>query len=167
MGDVKVPVDKSVQLLVNRADSRDFSALRKLGPNDLYMLIIDYSVGPAISPDETIMPHLSGLTGLKELHLYMNNITHKGLQHIKGLKSLKKLVLAVEKQFGDAALAELSELRSLEVLAFSGSRTDSSLRHLTKLTSLRELRLDVSEIRGARLSTSRKTTFTEVPYNLG
>jgi len=116
------------------------------------MLIIDYSVGPAISPDETIMPHLSCLTGLKELHLYMNNITHKGLQHIKGLKSLKKLVLAVEKQFGDAALAELSELRSLEVLAFSGSRTDSSLRHLTKLTSLRELRLDVSEIRGPGLA---------------
>jgi len=93
MGDVAVPVDKRVQLLINRADSRDFSALRKLGPNDLYMLIIDYFVGPAIRPDETIMPHLGGLTGLKELHLYMNNITHKGLQHIKGLKSLKKLVL--------------------------------------------------------------------------
>jgi Leucine-rich repeat (LRR) protein len=151
MGDVPVPEDKRVQLLVNRADSRDFSALRKLGPNDLYMLIIDYSVGPAIRPDETIMPHLSGLTGLKDLHLYMNNITHKGLQHIKGLKSLKKLVLSVESRFGDAALAELSELRSLEVLAFSGSRTDSSLRHLTKLTSLRELRLDVSEIRGPGL----------------
>lgn len=150
MGDVAVPADKRVQLLVNRADSRDFSALRKLGPNDLYMLIIDYSVGPAIRPDETIMPHLSGLTGLKDLYLCMNNITPKGLQHIKGLKSLKKLVLSVECRFGDAALAELSELRSLEVLAFSGS-TDSSLRHLTKLTSLRELRLDVSKIRGPGL----------------
>jgi hypothetical protein len=44
--DVTVPLDKKVQLLINRADSRDFSALQVLRPNDLYMLIIDYSIGP-------------------------------------------------------------------------------------------------------------------------
>lgn len=150
-GDVAVPVNVPLQLVINGTESKDLSGLSKLRPDDLDMLIIDYSLKPVRDPDMTIMPYLSGLTGLKTLHLFTTGITHNGLRHIKGFKSLRELRLGVKPRFGDAVLADMSELSSLEVLIFAGAPADSSLSHLAKLTSLRELRIDVSNIKGSGL----------------
>ena len=142
-GEVAVPVGKRVKLVVALTALSDLTGLSSLGPNDLYALDVgDYS-GTAVYPDASIMPHLSGMTELKELHLQS--------QH-----------------FGDAGLAHLEGLESLEVLRLiAGQVTDTGLEHLAKLRSLRELCLDVSNIRGRGFSRLAELPSLEFLYLSG
>jgi len=158
-GDVAVPADKPLLLLVRRP-AQDLSPLANLRPDDLHILSIEAYKERVYRPDETMMPHLSGLTGLEILHILGTNITNRGLQHIKGLKSLKHLALVCEPQLGNAALATVAELTGLEGLCLSnvtysnegGRITDEGLRHLGKLTSLKELTLVAPKVRGPGLA---------------
>ncbi|MHC4708245.1 MAG: leucine-rich repeat domain-containing protein, partial [Planctomycetota bacterium] len=151
-GNVAVPADKRMRLLIKRAGLKDLSGLSALGPNDLYELDISARAQLPDRSGETIMPYVGNLTGLKVLNLTTINITGKGLQSISGLKSLRQLSIESE-DLGDADLAQLAELKSLEILRLRADKvTDKGLAHLANLTSLKELNLTSRSIRGAGLA---------------
>jgi len=161
MGDVIVPAGKLVRLVVPSNVRKDLSPLSKLRPDDLHMLVIHRPFSEDVRADETIMPHLARLTGLKVLLLYNTHVRHKGLAHISGLKSLKKLKIISasmtepatrSQQVADAGLGEIAKLKSLEVLWLSGRFTDDGLHHLAGLTSLREMYLHSVNVRGPGLA---------------
>jgi len=151
-GEVAVPVDKRMRLLIRHAGLRDLSGLSAFGPNDLHELDISACAQPPDKPDETIMPYVGNLTGLKGLDLTTIPITGRGLQAIAGLRSLKELRIESE-ELEDVGLSQLAELESLEILWLrAGKITDEGLSHLTKLTRLKELRLLCPRVQGPGLA---------------
>lgn len=163
-GDVTVPAGKRLQLRISCADRKDLSPLSVLGPDDLYMLMIQSSSDPGRKGDEAILRHLAGLTGLEILHLQQTNATERGLRFLQGMKSLRSLKLMLEGKLDNAALARVGEMPSLQSLYFvngtftlragevAGNVTDAGLRHLANLTSLRELYFSARRVRGPGLA---------------
>jgi len=151
-GDVRLPVDEPLALNVGPAGWQDLSPLAKLGPDDLYMIVIDGYNQYIRDPDSTIMPHLAGLTGLRILEIYFLNCTDDGIGYIKNLRSLRHLTLGPFVKISDAGLPHLEDLKSLEVLSLPQGITDSGLAHLARLKSLRELSLGLDNIRGPGLA---------------
>jgi beta-lactamase regulating signal transducer with metallopeptidase domain len=163
MGDVTIPAGKWVRLGIHLpAALRDLSPLSSLGPNDLHTLSIRCDAVAGLRADERIMPHLRGLTGLKVLDLEYVNLTQRGVRSLAGLRSLTNLTIRTEailkgaspssRQLDDACLAQLAELKSLEILYLaSHDITDAGLTHLAKLPALRELRLSTPTVRGPGL----------------
>lgn len=149
-GEVSVPAGKRLRLHVARAAMKNLSALKKLGPNDLYMLTITGLPGEPANPDKTVMPYVAGLTGLEELDLQVVCIGPEGFRHIKDLQSLKSVYIKTDKSVSDG-LVHLEGLRSLEILFLGARYSDASLSHLSKLTSLQKLSLNVTEVRGPGL----------------
>jgi hypothetical protein len=153
-GDVAVPADKPIHLIISKP-AQNLSPLARLRPSDLYMLTIWGTGQTVYNPDETIMPYLSGLTGLEFLCLSeLSIITPKGLKYISGLKSLKSLAFDDNSQVGNATLALIaSEQPTLEGLAISSDTiTDKGLRHLAKMSALEELKLWAPRVRGPGLA---------------
>jgi len=139
-GDVTVPVGKRVGLFVNKAAAEDLSPLSELRPDDLYLLRLPGSVASDDNADDRCMPHLAGLTGLKELMLQWTNITSKGMRFIKDMKSLECLCTPAE--ITDTGLRYVSQLPSLKRLYIKRNKlTNRGLRHLAKLPTLEELEL--------------------------
>lgn len=153
MGDVAVPAGRKIRLNTNTAAAKDLSPLSRLGPNDLYMLIVT-SFTPSDAPaGKNVMTHLGGLTGLEILMLFDAHVPNEALRHVAGLKSLKELGLSGNNQFGDEGLAYLADSKSLEILDLESTEvTDAGLLQLAKLASLRELRVDGPKIRGPGLA---------------
>ncbi len=150
-GDVIVPAGKLLGLWVHPAASKDLSGLRRLGPNDLHIILWVSRAPEGVRPDDRCTMHLARLTGLKALMLVETDVTDNGLRPIRGLKSLTKLYLQSEK-LTDAGLAHLAELSSLEILeVMSPGITDAGLAHIAKLRSLRELYIWSPKIRGPGL----------------
>lgn len=151
-GNVSVPADKRMRLLIRHAGLTDLSGLSALGPNDLYELDISACAQPPDKPDKTIMPYVGNLTGLKVLDVTTINITGKGLQAIRRLKSLRELRIESE-ILGDAGLSHLAGLKSLEILWLRAEKiTDEGLSHLAKLTRLKELLLLCPRVHGPGLA---------------
>ncbi len=143
-GLVPVPAGKKLRLDVSREALKDLSPLLELGANDLYMLTF-FRCGSE-GPDQSCMRYMSAITGLKVLNLWNTTITDKSLSLIKGMKSLTHLYLPAT--IGDAGLASVSELQSLEVLGlYLTAVTDAGLSQLSKLGSLRELSLGRTSIK--------------------
>ena len=138
-GRVTVPAGETLELMVGPNCIKHLPLLSTLGPNDIDRLNITGYDGPIARPDQTVMPHLSGLTGLKELELTLADVSGEGLKFIKGLTSLRQLAVQ-SSNLRNEDLAYLSELRSLETLTLMAARADDAgLRHLTNLKSLKEL----------------------------
>jgi hypothetical protein len=152
-GDVTIPTGEIVRLKVSSPGTvRDLSPLRRLGPNDLYSLVIDgYQGRIPTNPDQTVMPQLSGLTGLKELSIFLVNVSGKGLRHLDHLDSLRSLQIYYTNQSLDAGLPHLARLKSLEYLDLDGGCSDTGLRGLAGATRLRTLVLGVKGIEGPGL----------------
>ena len=154
MGDVRVPADKQLRLLIYSGFLnawKDLSPLSKLKPDDLYRLSIHGPYTGGLRPGNRCMPHLAGLTGLRVLDLRNTNISSEGIKFIKGMKSLERLTLP--DQITDDGLADVAELRSLKGLYFKKNRiTNAGLRHLAKLSSLEELELGGERIGDAGLA---------------
>jgi len=110
-GDVLVPADKRLALRVPRSALSDLSPLSELGPNDLYELSLGYT-----SADDTAMPYISHLTGLRVLRLASTNITSKGMRHIKDMQSLERLTLP--SRITNSGLVIVGKLKSLKGLYF-------------------------------------------------
>ena len=143
-GRVILPRGKRAGLSINKAASKDLSALSKLAADDLYMLSLRYAAG------DNCMEYVADLTGLKVLNLLRTNITSRGLRHITTLKSLERL--SVPKSLTDKGLKYIAELRGLKGLYFKENQvTDSGLSLLLKLTSLEELELGGENITDAGL----------------
>ncbi|MFA6245042.1 MAG: M56 family metallopeptidase, partial [Candidatus Hydrogenedentales bacterium] len=91
-GNVAVPVDAKVKLIISgQAIQGDLSALARLKPDDLYALEISCHEDIRPYSDNTIMPHLSELTGLKELTVRLPDLTDQGMRHLKALTGLEFL----------------------------------------------------------------------------
>ena len=76
---------------------------------------------------------------IHELNLGKTEVTDKGLEHIKGFKSLVKLNLK-ETKITDAGLAQLTGLANLEYLNIYGTAvTDAGLKSLAGLKKLKKL----------------------------
>jgi len=82
-GDVIVPADKMLELRVSKPGVKSLSKLSSVGPNDIQRLVIHDLDNTIHKPDETVMPYLGHLTGLKELEVDID-ISGRGLRFIKG-----------------------------------------------------------------------------------
>ena len=168
-GDVRVPAGEKVMLSIGPDACRDLSPLAILRPNDLHCIGFTPAEHGRINTmaDDTCIPHLASLTGLKELFLNGTNITNKGMRSIKDFKALEHLWLPsrvtneglnyvaesqslkriyfpyfTQSKVTNAGLSNLARLTSLEVLSLGGSRIgDAALAHVAKLPSLRFLQL--------------------------
>jgi hypothetical protein len=138
-GRVTMPVGETLELTVGPVCLKNLPLLSTLGPNDIDRFSITGYDRPIVRPDQTVMPHLAGLTGLKELELTLADISGEGLKYIKGLTSLKQLTVQ-SSNLCNEDLAYLSELKSLETLTLMARKADDAgLQHLTKLKSLKQL----------------------------
>jgi Leucine-rich repeat (LRR) protein len=180
IGDVSVPAGRRIMLQASRAALADLSPLAALGPNDLQWLEIRAGEEPRVgepefgNADETIMPHLQGLTGLKNLALRHIDISARGLRFLEPLTSLRGLWIAptsnlltadavtFSPEMQNTDVAELAKLKALEVLALcSRAVTDEGIAHLAKLQSLRQLRLWCPKVQGPGLAHLAKLPMLE------
>ncbi len=165
IGDVSVPAGRRIKLQTNTRALRDLSPLTALGPNDLQWLGIWDDAAEIGNPDVTIMPHLQGLTGLTSLCLRHIDVTAKGLRFLEPLTSLTHLWISptsnrlpvdaptFSPELQNEGVAELAELKSLEVLGLSSRAvTDEGIAHLAELRSLRQLSLFCPKVQGPGLA---------------
>jgi hypothetical protein len=141
-GDVFVPYGKRLSLNIAKNNWKDLSPLKSLKPNDLYQLTIYGGLTTISNPNDTCMPHIAHLTGLKHLELKWSHISNKGLQSIKDYDSLEYLFLP--ERINDSTLTLISQLKSLKGLYISGTGqvTDEGFAALQKLPSLEEITID-------------------------
>jgi len=143
-GDVVVPPGKRLSLYIPNDKNvwKDLSPLKNLKANDLYQLTIYGQLGAITNPNDTCMPHIAHLTGLKDLSLKWTNISPKGLQFIKDFHSLEYLYLPT--RIDDSTMILVSKLKSLKGLYFSrtGQVTDDGLAPLKQLPNLEEITFD-------------------------
>ena len=87
------------------------------------------------------LAHFAGMHNLEGLTLFSEQMTGSGLEHLTGLKRLKKLWASG--WITDASLEHVSKLERLEFLNIDGVAqiTDKGLAPIAKLTNLRDLRL--------------------------
>jgi len=174
VGDVPVPRDGRIMLQTNKSALKDLSPLSSLGPNDLYQLEIWGYMTEISNPDETIMPHLQRLTGLRRLALSYVDVSARGLRFLEPLTSLTHLwirptssllpvdALTLSPELQDAGVAELAKLKSLEVLNLASREvTDEGIAHLAELQSLRQLRLWCPKVQGPGLAHLAKLPLLE------
>jgi Leucine-rich repeat (LRR) protein len=91
--------------------------------------------------DGSGLAYLVNLKSLKELSCFNTNITDPALEHISKLTSLKRLNLYVS-QVNGPGLKYLKSLKSLAILDLAMTKiSDDSLTHLSELTWLKELQL--------------------------
>jgi len=139
-GEVVVPPNRHVRLMLNIEGWRDLSPLARLAPDALYEIRFKFHLPGAPRPDDRCMPHLAHLTGLKELNLWQTDVTDEGLRVVAGLKSLERL--ALPDPVTDEGLAHVATLPALKALHFKTNRvTDAGLVHLAKIQTLEELEL--------------------------
>lgn len=165
-GDIVIPPGKRLSLSIPNDKNvwKDLSPLQNLKSNDLYQLWLPGQVGAMTNPNDTCMPHIAHLTGVKDLHLRLSNISNNGLQYIKDFhsleylylpkriddttmifitrfKTLKGLYFSGTGQLNNDGLAALQQLPNLEEVTFEGMGkiTSASLRHLSKIPSLKKL----------------------------
>jgi len=146
-GDVAVPADRNIKLLVEPAPGPDdLSWLAKLGPSDLYELSVQ-SWTRRNSTNRPRLEAISHLTGLQILSLGNTGITGQQMASLKSLSSLRALVFLQELSFGSAGLAVLKDLPALEYLDCYTNPTDAGLKHVGQIRSLRWLRLRMGRIK--------------------
>ncbi|MFC1637083.1 M56 family metallopeptidase, partial [Planctomycetota bacterium] len=135
-GNVTIPTGKALRLELNKDAGDDLSSLSALKPNDLQILMCHRV---EILDDELI--HLSGLTGLQELHLSSTEILGTGLKYLTKLKLLRELNIG-NTHVGDKELAYLANLPSPDHLnLFATPTSDAGMEHVGKIKSLTTLSL--------------------------
>jgi Leucine-rich repeat (LRR) protein len=141
-GNIVVPPGKRLSLWMYKKEWKDLSPLKNLKPNDLYELCITGDFTAITNPNDTCMPHIAHLTGLKDLSLKSTNISTKGLQYIKDFHSLEYLYLPT--RIDDSTLTFISQFKSLKGLYFSrtGQVTNEGLAALQQLPNLEEMYFD-------------------------
>lgn len=150
-GDVSVPADKEVRLVLSDAACRDLSPLRRLRPNDLRNLA--FEDGPIL--DDEALANITHLTGLKDVALGVcPSVSGVGMKHLARLSSLERLSVPYI-PIGEDGLSHLASLKSLKQLHFFHTDvTEKGLSHLAQITSLKSLgflRCDVDDAGVAHL----------------
>lgn len=150
-GDVTVPANKLLMLGVGEPHLKDLSHLRQLKPDDLYGLGISGTMAPPF-PNQPVLPHLSGLTGLRELSIYNINIRGGDLRHLKGLTSLRSIRIRDPDEPIDPHIQYLANRKLLEYLHLECLCTDAGLQGLNGLPALRGMALNSNAIKGPGLA---------------
>jgi Leucine-rich repeat (LRR) protein len=98
--------------------------------------------------DESIsnegLSHLAGMRRLESLYLQKTQINDEGLIHLRQMKRLKELLLSGTR-VTQKGLVHLKDLRNLEYLDVSFD-IDAGLEYLSKLPSLKKIRIDAGSI---------------------
>jgi hypothetical protein len=172
MGDVLVPGNRNIQLLISlslsspesaklhaqnpvayrltvadrvRKGPEDLSGLSRLDPNDLFALSIGSAMYQRTGTVPSLFEPIRHLTGLQILRLANTGITDEGLEHLKPLRSLKVLELT-ESSITSQGLAILSDLPNLIYLDLYTEVTDAGLRYVGQHPNLRWLRIRTGNI---------------------
>lgn len=177
-GDVHVPEDRNIQLIVQLAvrpheaaamrvqnpllhqvsiadrtckDPEDLSGLLKLDPNDLFRLSV-YAVAPRrMGTAPEIFEPIRHLTGLQVLTISNTGVTDKDLAFLTSLRSLRSLSLEFESRISRRGLAVLKDLPTLEYLDLP-EITDTGLKEVGQISSLKWLRIRTGRIWGPGLA---------------
>jgi len=177
-GDVRVPENRNVQLLVYlalspresakvraqnplahqlliadrvRKDPDDLSGLSELDPNDLFRLSVSSAMHLRTDADPRIFEPISRLTNLQMLSLNDTGVTDKGLEHLRSLRSLRVLEIG-ESSITSRGLAVLMDLPALVYLDLRTGVTDAGLRQVGQHPNLRWLRIRTGKIWGPGLA---------------
>lgn len=150
-GDVVVPADRNISLSVDLESGTDkLAGLSQLGPSDLYNLTM-YSFSGKRPTNGPSLESISHLTGLQILSLGTTGVTAAQMASLKSLRSLRALVLVHELSAGSAGLAALKDLPALEYLDCDTNPTDTGLKHVGQIRSLRQLRVRMGRVKGPGL----------------
>lgn len=129
----------------------DFSWLSMFSPNDLYSLQFPLPWPSKRKPGDSVLPHITRLTGLKCLQITDTEITAKGLRQLAQITSLERLNLPLG--VTDEGLAEVARLPNLRALGgCHGHVTDQGLAILARMPALEELEISSSRITDAGLA---------------
>ena len=166
-GDVRVPENRNVQLIVElalspresakllaqnpqahqlttadrtRKDPDDLSGLSELDPNDLFWLSVSTEMYLRAGADPRIFEPIRRLTGLRILTLSSTGITDEGLEHLRSLRSLRGLELT-QASISNRGLAVLMDLPALEYLELNTGVTDADLKQVAQMSNLRWLNI--------------------------
>jgi Leucine Rich repeat len=108
------------------------------------------------------LEHLKGLTQLQRLVLHRTQVTDTGLEHLKGLIQLQTLDLS-SSNVTDAGLENLKGLTQLQILVLDSTKvTDAGLEHLKGLTQFQKLGLGATQITDAGLEYLKDLTQLQV-----
>jgi internalin A len=131
-------------------------------------LVYDNSTGTKYvtqRTDDSVLVHLRGLHGLRELLLHKGQATDAGLANLRGLSRLESLYLWDAAELTDAGVAHLKGLRNLKHLHASGTKmTDIGLGHLAGLPRLENFDLQGGRFTNAGLKHLRGREFTRALY---
>ena len=179
-GEVTLPDDVEVQLMLNAKEWHDLSPLAKLKKDALYRIIIsdDLSANYAAAREQEQGPLLDGgrylgkLTGLQSLVLNEDRIVGNELEFLSNLKQLKTLTVT-SKALTNEGLVEVGKVQTLEGLRIhleqgysaEGLRQLSNLRDLEFLFISGTYQPDAFQELGRQTSLRRLTlnSFEEVP----
>ena len=177
-GDVRVPEDRNIKLIVRlalspresaklrtqnpqahqqtiadraRKDPDDLSGLSGLDPNDLLWLSVSTEMYLRTGANPRIFEPIRHLTGLRILTLSSTGITDEGLEHLRSLRSLRALELT-QASISNRGLAVLMDLPALEYLGLNTGVTDAGLRQVAQHPNLRWLRIADVNIWGPGLA---------------
>jgi len=176
-GDVLIPEDRNIQLMIHlalsplesakllaqnpqahqwnadriRKDPDDLSGLSKLDPNDLFWLSVSSAMYLRTGADPRIFEPISRLTTLRILTLFSTGITDEGLEHLRSLRSLRGLELT-QASISNRGLAVLMDLPALEYLELNTGVTDAGLRQVAQLSNLRWLSMADGKMWGPGLA---------------
>jgi len=144
-GDVVIPPGKRASLGVRQTSAADLTPLSQLAPDDLYGLGV---FGPV---DDSCLPHIAALKGLRELSLSDTRIGEEGLKsllrHLPSLEYLRPPACLT-----DSGMAVVGSLRQLKGFYLNENGiTNAGLAHLANLTNLEELELGGKQIGDAGL----------------
>jgi len=141
VGQVEIPVHHQVKLSINPDVARDLGFLRKLGPDDIYVLNLASS-----KVNDVSLKHVAHLTGLDSLVLARTEISGRGLKALSRLGRLRYLGLG-STSIGDEGLAHLPQCPSLAFIRLHGTQiTDRGLATLSQLQGLEGLQLGQTKI---------------------
>jgi len=153
LGRVAVPAEMELALLVSDEARDERSPLADLRPNDLQSLHLNTQLA------DTDLANIKHLTGLRQLIIGNSpDLGDAGLAHLKGLASLEFLVVWGCRRI-DTGLGHLKNLPLLSELALGGTTlTDPAMTDIARLPALKKLQLlwdDVSDAGIGALGQSR------------
>lgn len=141
IGQVSVPSDISLMLNVNPQSAASMRWLTEIESTQLKQLYL----GQTGINNENIqyISHLINLEELSFCHVY-ENINDLGTHHLKLLINMRKLYLN-STDIGNITLSYLSNMHQLEYLSIGATNvTDNGLKHLYRLSSLKEISFDLA-----------------------
>ncbi len=152
-GEVRLPKDAEVRLVVSSIGSKDLSPLGRLHADDVQSLSLR---GTQVNDDQ--FRHVGRLTGLAHLELEQTEITDAGIKHLADLVNLRFVDLSAfgvnARGFGigDDSLRILAKLPRLSRLSLRLTKvSDAGMAHMAGMKALRSLSIGGTRVTDAGL----------------